>query len=150
MEARELALELMKKHDIEFWDFKFDNAKNRFGSCRYHSRYITLSKHLVQLNDYEIVKDTILHEIAHALVGPGNGHNWVWRQKAIEIGCNGKRCYDTEKVNAVIGKLVAECPNCKHKFYKHRKLKNRRRGCGKCKHLPFSERILNYQPNISS
>ena len=38
----------------------------------------------------EEVKNTLLHEIAHALVGPGHRHNRVWRQKAREIGCDAK------------------------------------------------------------
>ena len=148
MKARELALELMKQHGLEFWHIDFDNAKLRFGICRYKRRTIGLSKHLVQLNDYEVIRNVILHEIAHALVGSGNGHNWVWRQKAIEIGCDGNRCYDSNKVSPVIGKLVAECPNCNHIYYKHRKPKLKR-ACGKCRHLPFEERILNFKSDIS-
>ena len=38
------------------------------------------------------VKDTLLHEIAHALVGSQHQHNTTWRDKAIEIGCKGNRC----------------------------------------------------------
>lgn len=147
--ARELALELMKQHGLEYrFRFEFDNAKRRFGYCCFNPRIISLSKNLVQLNDRNIVKNVILHEIAHALVGPRNGHNWVWRQTAIEIGCDGNRCYDSNKVNPVIGKLVAECPHCNHIYYKHRKPKGKR-ACGKCRHLPFEERILNFKSNIS-
>lgn len=143
--ARELALDLMKQHGLEYrFRFEFDNAKRRFGSCRFNPRFITLSKHLVQLNNYKVVRNVILHEIAHALVGPNNGHNWVWRQKAIEIGCDGERCYDAEKVNPVIGKLVAKCPNCNHIYYKHRTPKGER-ACGKCRHLPFKERLLVFE-----
>lgn len=77
-EARDLALELMKQQDLEYrYRFEFDNAKRRFGRCSYRPRFITLSKRLVLLNDYETVKNVILHEIAHALTSPGKGHNWV-------------------------------------------------------------------------
>ena len=147
MEARELALGLMKQHGLEFWHFEFDRAKKRFGSCQFRYRLITLSKPLVLINDIDVVKNTILHEIAHALVNPKYLHNWVWRQKAIEIGCDGNRCHDSNKVNPVIGKLVAECPNCRHIYYKHRTPKGER-ACCKCRHLPFEDRILNFQPNI--
>jgi SprT-like family len=95
MEARALALELMKEHGLEFWYFEFDNAKRRFGICRYNRRTIGLSRNLVLLSNKEQVKDTILHEIAHALVGPGYGHSWVWKRMALEIGCDGNRCYDS-------------------------------------------------------
>lgn len=143
MEARALALELMKQHGLEFWHFEFDNAKCRFGICRHKRRTIGLSRNLVLLNNKEQVKDTILHEIAHALVGPGYGHSWVWRQKALEIGCDGERCYSNDKVNPVVGRLIAKCPNCNHQYYKHRTPK-RKLACGKCKELPFEQRILNF------
>jgi SNF2 family DNA or RNA helicase len=40
-----------------------------------------------QGNDAELI-NTIRHEVAHAIVGPGHGHNEVWADKAREIGCD--------------------------------------------------------------
>ena len=74
--AEILALTLIEKHlsnDKFDWQFKFDNSKRRFGQCVYGRKYglpyhmIKLSKPLVALNSEEQVRDTILHEIAHAL-----------------------------------------------------------------------------------
>ena len=42
-------------------------------------------------SDEATIRDTILHEIAHALT-PGQHHNDVWRRKATAIGCTGQRC----------------------------------------------------------
>ena len=39
------------------------------------------------------IEDTLLHEIAHALVGRRHHHDAVWRAKAREIGCTGQRCH---------------------------------------------------------
>jgi predicted SprT family Zn-dependent metalloprotease len=47
---------------------------------------IELSKHYVLRNPEHEVLDTILHEIAHALVGPGHGHDEVWKAKCVEVG----------------------------------------------------------------
>ena len=33
-----------------------------------------------------------MHEIAHALVRKGHGHDAVWKAKALSIGCDGQRC----------------------------------------------------------
>ena len=141
--ARELAIELMDKHgllDLR-WSFEFDNAKRRFGCCDYRAKTISLSKSLVELNTEESVKNTILHEIAHALVGRGQGHNNVWKRKAIEIGCDGNRCYSSENTTIVQGKYQATCPKCNHVHHKHRNPKNRT-SCGKCSKVFDNERLL--------
>ena len=38
------------------------------------------------------IRDTLLHEIARAIVGPGHAHDAVWRTAARRIGCTAKRC----------------------------------------------------------
>ena len=44
----------------------------------------------------EEIDDTLLHEIAHALVGKAHGHDQVWQAKAVALGCSGKRCHDVQ------------------------------------------------------
>jgi len=134
-EAKELAIQLMNQHgllDLN-WYFEFDNAKRRFGICNYRYKKIGLSKHLVLLNDEARVKNTILHEIAHALVGFNHGHDSIWRMKAMEIGCDGERCYSSAEVVRPKGKYTAICPNpkCKHEFIKH-KAPRGKQSCGVC------------------
>jgi predicted SprT family Zn-dependent metalloprotease len=132
--AKKIAIGLMKKHglitDFFPWTFKFDNAKRRFGSCDERSRLITLSLSLTELNEEAEVTNTILHEIAHALAGCVHGHNWVWKQKALEIGCTGDRCYKSSEVVTPTGNYVAICKNG-HSRSKMRKPK-RTMSCGKC------------------
>lgn len=64
----------------------------------------------------------ILHEIAHALVDY-HGHDDVWRSKALEIGCSGKR-HGLSGVS-IRGRYEATCKKG-HKFYAHRL---RKEGC---------------------
>jgi len=132
--AKKIAIGLMKKHGLitEFfpWRFEFDNAKRRFGSCNDMRKIITLSLSLTELNEEAEVTNTILHEIAHALVGCGHGHNWLWKAKALEIGCTGDRCYKSSEVIIPIGNYVAVCKNG-HSRSKMRKPK-RIMSCGKC------------------
>jgi len=73
------------KQHIPSWVFKWDNAVQRYGVCRYKGRLISVSLPRARVNTVERTKRTILHEIAHALT-PGENHNEVWKQKAREIG----------------------------------------------------------------
>ena len=133
--AKDLAIQLMGKHDLinQGWKFEFDNRKNSGGTCRYLSKRITLSKIYVQAVSLEEVKNTILHEIAHALC-PKHGHDHVWRRKALEIGCNGERCYELQEDQKTallhIAPYKAVCSNG-HEHFAFRKVK-RRKSCGKC------------------
>ena len=137
-DAKQLALQLMREHCLRpnlhkggrDWKFKFDNAKKRFGICRYSCRTISLSSELVLLNSVDEVRDTILHEIAHALVGPNHHHDSVWKDKAKEIGAR----TDSSKwdnVKRVPGKLQLVCETCGDTVYYHRKVLLPR-ACGGC------------------
>lgn len=146
--ARELALELMSDFGLYYWKFKFDSAKMRFGLCDENTKTISLSEYLVLLNDEEVVEQVILHEITHALVGCKHKHNHIFQQKAREIGCKFISRYCSEDINYVPRNVVANCPKCGYEFKRYRKPKGKR-ACGKCRHLPFEERILNFKSNIS-
>ena len=57
------------------WQFGWDRAKRRLGVCRLLEKSITISIHFVRANletPHEI-RDTILHEIAHALAWTRHG-----------------------------------------------------------------------------
>ena len=134
-EAKTLAITLMDKHGLldSGWYFEFDNAKRRFGCCKFRTKRITLSRPLVSLNVESEVKDTILHEIAHALVGHLHGHDSVWRRKALEIGCNGERCYSSAEVIKPESKYIAKCGGCGKVYAKHKRARaGVRSSCGKC------------------
>lgn len=135
------ATTLMDKHNLlaSGWKFEFDNAKRRFGLCHFGTKTISLSKHLVKLNGIESVQNTILHEIAHALVGVKHGHDAVWRAKAIEIGCDGKCCYSREEVARPERKYIGTCPNG-HTSERHRMTK-KKTSCGRCSRV-YDERFL--------
>jgi hypothetical protein len=81
-DAEALAQQLMSEHGLSHWHFEFDRAVRRFGFCMYGIRTITLSRKFTLLNSEPEVRNTILHEIAHALVGPNHGHDKVWRTNA--------------------------------------------------------------------
>lgn len=122
-DAQQLARQLMQQHGLAGWTFAFDHAKRRFGSCRYRSKRITLSKTLTFLNDQEQVRQTLMHEIAHALT-PGAGHGPRWRQQCRALGIAPQRCYDEESVAAPprrAARYVIGCPACDWWRDRHRR-----------------------------
>ena len=138
--ALEMGFEVMTKYGlIETWDFKFDGAKRRFGLCNYRNHTISLSMHLVSLNNEKEVMATILHEVAHALVGPNHGHNFLWQAKAIELGCNGTRCYSKEVITPP-RKAIGVCPVCGHTAHRHR-MPRKLNSCGKCDPIKFNPKF---------
>lgn len=83
---------LMDQHGLCDWQFKWSRSKRTFGMCYSRFRIIVMSPYLVELNPEEETKDTILHEIAHALVGANQRHNRIWKAKAKEIGARPEAC----------------------------------------------------------
>jgi predicted SprT family Zn-dependent metalloprotease len=120
LEAEDLALELMGQHGLSDWKFDWHNRKRALGTCNQTKKTIFLSKTFVPELEISQVKNTILHEIAHAIVGVRQGHNHIWKRKAIEIGCTGDRCSKV-KVN-IKAKYSAEC-NCGASHVAHRRPK---------------------------
>ncbi len=117
---------LLAEHELAQWRLVFDNARTRFGVCRPRRREIGLSRRLTQVSSAEEVRNTVLHEIAHAVVGSHHGHDAVWRAKAIEIGCDGKR---TDAVpEGAEGLWEGRCP-AGHVVRRHR----RPRRVGSCR-----------------
>ena len=116
--AIDLATKLMDAHGLVGWRIKLDHARRRAGQCDYTNKTISLSRLYVRHADIDHIRDTILHEIAHALVGPRHGHDAVWRQKAREIGCTATRCHDLSFARA---RWVMTCPNGCFSVERHRK-----------------------------
>lgn len=118
--ARRMAIDLMCDHGLWGWEFDFCRAKRTFGWCDYNTRTIALSRILTRMNDEATVRNTVLHEIAHALAGPDAGHGPAWKAKARSIGCDGNRCYNEAEVMAPAKAWVGSCPGCGMKTFRDR------------------------------
>ena len=70
------------------WRTNFTKNQSFLGRCHHKEKRILISiLHLNSASQMEF-ENTVLHEIAHVLVGPNQGHNEVWKNKALEIGCH--------------------------------------------------------------
>lgn len=88
--AQSLAVALLDKHGLD-WTFGWDYARRRAGQTNFTLKKITLSKPLTLLCTKDQVRETLLHEIAHALVGPKHGHGPVWQKMARQVGAQPRR-----------------------------------------------------------
>ena len=81
-EFLDLARSEMDKNGLFDWKLDLDHAKVRAGACFFREKKISFSRNFVKNSNESEIYDTILHEIAHALVGPKHGHNVVWKKMA--------------------------------------------------------------------
>lgn len=116
---------LIQQHGLDGWSFQFDSAQKRAGACAFSTKVISLSRfYCIKASDAQ-VRDTVLHEIAHALAGPKHNHDATWKRIARSIGCTADRCHAVDFAPA---KHIASCSRCGW----HQK-KNRRLRGGVCK-----------------
>ena len=133
--AKQILREELDKHELYHVEAKMNGRlTNAFGRYKYHSlsdyKVVELSTKLVEINDEDRVRLTILHEVAHALT-EGHGHDAVWKAKLLEIGGDGKRCYSSVDTNTIetkrsnkLYKLV--CQKCgADNFGRYRRKMNR-------------------------
>lgn len=75
------------------WNFAFDYAKKRAGVCKLDQKQISISRYHIEHNVEMVVRDTILHELAHAIAYElyhEKGHGPSWQQVALKLGANPK------------------------------------------------------------
>lgn len=122
---------LISLHGLKRWSFQFDDALKRAGSCSFATKVITLSRLYCLKASNADVRDTILHEIAHALAGPDHHHDKVWREKARAIGCTAERCHNVEFAPS---RYIKFCEVCG--WYRKANFRRRNTVCKRCRRRP--------------
>lgn len=120
---------LISLHLDETWSFGFDNAKKRAGLCNFSRRRITVSRYLAARYGDDEIHQILLHEVAHALAGPGAAHGPTWKRTARELGYVGSRLHNG-RVADELAPWVGECPSG-HRLFRYRR-PTRRSSCGEC------------------
>jgi SprT protein len=130
-----LARQTMANHGLDDWSFGWDRAVKRNGQCDQRKRRITMSRPLTTIATDAEAFQTLLHEIAHALVGAGHGHDRVWLGMARSIGYTGHTNSARQNFDrvAATAPYVDYCPNG-HESPRWRKKPARARAtsCGRC------------------
>lgn len=124
-----MAEALLAEHGLRGWGVVLDRAQKRAGICRFDRHRIGLSRTLTALHSEAEVRETVLHEVAHALTGPGHGHDARWRATARRIGSTGERLVAVTAPRAP-APWVGTCP-AGHTAERHRR-PERVTACGVC------------------
>ena len=92
-QAAEYARKQLSNNGLDDWSVRLSTSERGYmGLCSYQDKCIILNAHHIDINPEFGVYDTILHEVAHALVGPNHGHDEEWKAKAKELGCRPEQC----------------------------------------------------------
>jgi predicted SprT family Zn-dependent metalloprotease len=158
--AQPLAVALMRQYglDEKEWEFHFNNNARRAGVCKvFRPRQsalvsaaqtvmrrmqllktakpnrIELSRPWTRLHSEAQVRDTILHEIAHALAGPSARHGPRWKKVAQRLGAEPKSCFHDERL-AKEPLYTIFCPNsCGKPIHRYKLSREwRLRLCSEC------------------
>lgn len=142
--AVELTRTLLNEHGLGHVKVEISSkARRKAGSCHYRfgqASMIRYAEWLLQPDvPWEHVENTVRHEVAHAIVGPGKGHGREWKTAAKSIGCTGDRCYSRELgEHAPKARYVADC-KCGESHHTRHRLKNKKTmmngtyACGGCR-----------------
>jgi predicted SprT family Zn-dependent metalloprotease len=108
-----MANDCLRHHGLaaQGWVIGWHDRKTNIGTCHSAHQAIKLSRPLALLNNEDVMLDTVLHEIAHAIAGGAAGHSRRWKLCAQSIGARPERCGGTEVVT-VRGNYEAICPGC--------------------------------------
>jgi predicted SprT family Zn-dependent metalloprotease len=121
--AQMMAQDMMQHHGLaqQGWVFVWSKQKKANGYSWHAKKTIGLSMYTTPLRKEDDVLNTILHEIAHALLGAAFGHGRDWKLKAIEVGAIPERCANNTNEERPQGKYTLTCQDCGVKAQRYKR-----------------------------
>jgi len=89
-EQKGMADEMLREHGLAAagWQFRFGRPPHGWLGCCDYARKSIVIDGLALPGRGDLLRDVILHEIAHALLPPECGHGREWQAMAISLNCN--------------------------------------------------------------
>ena len=133
-ELEEKIVEMIKVYAPAGTRFQWSTSRRAFGTFSYRmdrytgdlcSSVIEISWPIASNNTWEVIKSTVIHEIAHANT-PRHGHDRVWQRECLRLGGDGKRCYSSVERGGDVHvpyKWTGTCPICGYKINRLKRTK---------------------------
>jgi len=129
------ARKTMDEHGLHDWTLAYTSKLgSRLGSTHHARRLIVLSGPKMAAVDGAERLDTVLHEVAHALCGPHDGHGSRWQATALRLGADPTATVRLDQdVTVQTAAVVGTCPSG-HTVTQGRMPSPRKRTLGYCGH----------------
>lgn len=87
-EAVDLTNALLREFNLagQGWSVALDKSSWHAGLTRFDQKQIVLSVRAIEQYSNDEMEEVILHELGHALVGPGHAHGRTWARQVRELG----------------------------------------------------------------
>jgi hypothetical protein len=148
LEVVALLKEELARHALHSWSVRIntDPTTPYVGMCSHQDKTIIINDYHIDIHPADEVRDTIYHELAHAIVGPGHGHDSVWATVAEELGAKPRATcslsFPLHVIDAIrsghVVETVVETEEVKKVSYKITQLKDVCPDCGKRAQEKFS------------
>lgn len=112
-QAKRLIRLLMLDHNLDGWSIKVSKTRSTIAETFYKDKTIMFSSSFLKIASLDQLIGVTLHEIAHALVGEGHGHDKVFVDKCKEISPTDE--YAKEFMRIHINNYIVSCPRCEQK-----------------------------------
>lgn len=114
------------------WKIKVSEKQKRsLGLCDQTNKELRFSKFLIE-NETELeIKNTLIHEVAHAMVGNKEWHWRKWIEMAKFLWLKNPKTYNTSAKQPP-WLYIMQCPNCKEEISYFKKVKKTWKGCLNC------------------
>lgn len=116
------AHDMLIEHGLTSTRFEWSKAVRVMGQYRWNRQtgdeVLRLSMPLAEINDDDVVLDTIAHEVAHGIAGARAGHGHRWREACLVTGAAPSRI--AHEAEVVPPPWVGTCESCGTTFGRHR------------------------------
>lgn len=130
-EIEMFARKQMNEHGFHHVPITWDRARRRLGCVMFkrgtgEPTKMSLSSVILPEVPDDLARDVVLHEVAHLIAGPHNGHNAKWRKACLLVGARPERTTDAvpDSVRIRHASVVLVCQKCGKEIAMYRRPKH--------------------------